>query len=482
METSPISALVLTAESLVLSGGNETRDPPEAKYLLGRLKATLASIRSTKYNLLPSYAHSHPPRFTMSIAGDWSPENPILAYLQTLVATKKTLPYGLPVVAHASVNHTDSASVLRLAADIGPHIAILQIPADVIDDWSSDTIEQLQYLSRKHRFILWEASKILNPLLNFMGRADAPLETRQALADLIKKSYTSGPLRTATWSNLATSWAPAAPIDQQENDILIPTLRLAAREAVATTAKIIQTEISAETNNYSSSEEVEIDTLSTETSNGWKEFSLNNTGSSLRKLSTISVTTESVIPHALIHPDDGVPTPPLLARGVALCLPSSIETAFTPDFRQSTIVAACANSDFVIGFATSEPFFVNHRGNDIFELALFDGSGNPQLGLDAAKLATLPYVNEQRRSLGVFSLVPPTLSLGFEFDPTFKPDGITPSDVGAETPYTAQSLYHIIGQAVTLREESRQEQEATRPGNETPVGPKILHFPVVIIV
>ncbi|KAJ5465776.1 hypothetical protein N7530_009563 [Penicillium desertorum] len=409
----------------------------------------------------------------MSTAGDWSPENPILAYLQTLAATKKTLPYGQPVVAHASVNHIDSASLLRLAADIGPYIAILQIPADVIDDWSSDTIEQLQYLSRKYRFLLWEGSKILNPLVNFMGRADAPLETRQALADLIKKSYTSGPLRTATWSNLATSWAPAAPVDQQENDILIPTLRLAAREAVATTAKTIQTEISAEMNNYSSGEELEIITPSTETSNGWKEFSPNNTGSVLRKSSTISVTTESMTVSQF---------PPQLARSVALCLPSTIETAFTPEFRQSTIIAACANSDFVIGFATSEPFFVNHRGNDIFELALFDGSGNAQVGIDAAKLATSPYLNEHRRSLGVFSLVSPTLSLGFEFDPTFKPDGITPSAADTETSYTAQYLYYIVRQAVDLREQNRQGREATGSGKGTPAGPKIMHIPVVIIV
>ncbi|KAJ5365673.1 hypothetical protein N7517_008559 [Penicillium concentricum] len=416
----------------------------------------------------------------MSIT-DWSPENPILAYLQTLIATKKTLPYGQPVVAHASVNHTGSASLLRLAADIGPYIAVLQIPADAIDDWSSDTIEQLQYLSRKHRFLLWEASKILNPLVNFIGRADTPLETRQALADLIKKSYTSGPLRTATWSNLASCWAPAAPIEQQENDILIPTLRLAAREAVATTAKIIQTEISAETNNYSSSDEVEMVIPYTETSNGWKEFSPNNTGSVLRKSSTISVTTESVIPHAHLQADNGVPIPPLLARSVALCLPSTTEYAFTSEFRQSTIVAACANPDFVTGFATSDPFFVNHRGNDICDLALFDGAGNPQLGISADKLATLPYVNEHRKSLAVFSLVPPSLGLGFEFDPTVKPDGSAPSESDSETPYTAQYLFHAVGQAVALREKNRQEQEASGPRKQ-PVGPNLIHVPVVIVV
>ncbi|KXG46338.1 Aldolase-type TIM barrel [Penicillium griseofulvum] len=416
----------------------------------------------------------------MSITAEWSPENPVLAYVQALIDTKKTLPYGQPVIAHASVNHTDSASILRLAADIGPHIAILQISADAIDDWSSDTIEQLQHLSRKHRFLLWEGSKVLNPMINFMGRADAPLETRQTLADLIKKSYTSGPLRTATWSNLATSWAPAAPVDQQENDILIPTLRLAAREAVTTTAKIIQTEISAETNNHLSGEDVEISLPSEETSNGWKEFYLNSTGAVLRKSSTISVTTESVIPQAHVHSDDGVPNAPLLARSIVLCLPSTIGNALTPEFRQSTIVAACANSDFVIGVATSEPFFMNYRGNDIFDLALFDGNGNPQLGLSAAKIAALPHLNEQQKALGVFSLVSPSLSLGFEFDPTVKADGSGPSDPGSETPYLAQHLYHIVRQAVAIREKNRKEQEANGCVKQ-PVGPRIIHLPMVVV-
>jgi hypothetical protein len=418
---------------------------------------------------------------TMSTAGDWSPENPLLAYLKTLAATKKNLPHGQPVVAYISPNHNESASLLRLAAEIGPHIAVLEVAADCIDDWSNDTIQQLQYLSRKHGFLLWEVSKILNSLVNFMGRADAPLDTQQALADSIKRSYTGGPLKTATWANLATSWAPAAPIDQQEKDVLIPTLRLAAREAVATTTKTIQTEISAEANNYSSGEEVEAMIPSWTSGNGWKEFSPDNTGSALRKSSTISVTTECVIPHATMQVDDGVPDLPLLARGITLCLPSAIETAFTPGFRQSTIVAACANSDFVIGFGTSEPFFVNYRGNDIFELALLDGSGNAQEGMDCAKLATSPYVSERRRSLGVFSLVPPSLGVGFEFDPTFRPNEAAPSDSGSQTPYSVQYLYHITGQAVASRERHRQERESNDSREETPAGPNIMHIPVIIL-
>lgn len=97
----------------------------------------------------------------------------------------------------------NSASLLRLAEELGPHIAILEIAAECVDDWSSDVIEKLQSISSKHGFLLWEGSKIINPFVDFMGRADVPLETRRILEDLIKKSYTSGPLKSATWSNLA---------------------------------------------------------------------------------------------------------------------------------------------------------------------------------------------------------------------------------------------------------------------------------------
>jgi hypothetical protein len=412
----------------------------------------------------------------MSTAGDWIPENPILAYLQTLIATKKNLPHGQPVAAYVSHSHTDSASLLRLAAELGPHIAILQVPAEVIDDWSSETIYELQYLARKHGFLLWEGSKILNSLVGFMGRGDAPLETRQALSELIKKSYACGPIRTATWANVATSWAPAVAVNQQEKDALIPTLRTAAREAVATTAKTIQTEISVERNNDLSEDEMEVSHSFESTSTGWKEFSPDNMGGALRKLSTISVT-EYKTPHPDIQPDDGVPAPPTLARSISLCLPSSINTGFKPEFRQSSIIAALANSDFVLGFATSEPFFINHRGNDIFELALMDGCGVAQEGMDCSLLSNSPYVDKQG-SMAIFSLIPPPLGNGFEYDPNFKPNGRTVSD--SEIPASAQYLHHIVGQAVAFREQSRQEHEPNGSRSEQ-VGPNLLHFPAVII-
>lgn len=413
----------------------------------------------------------------MSESRDESPGNPILSYLQTLAATKKGLPHGQPVVAYISHNYTDSASLLQLAEELGPHIAILEIAAECVDDWSSHVIEKLQSISSKHGFLLWEGSKILNPFVDFMGRADVPLETRRILEDLIKKSYTSGPLKSATWSNLASSWAPAAPTGQQEQDMLIPTLRRAARETVATITKTIQTEISASLNHYPSGDEGEttdftdLTVPSLEPSNGWKEFSPDNKGSALRKSSIISITTESVTPHASMGADNDMPNVPAMARSVVLCLPSTTKTAFTSEYRQSTVVAACANSDFVAGFFTTEPFYVKNKGTDIFELALPDSSENTE-GMESVKNSISRYVSEHRKSLGVFSLIPSSLGLGFEFDPALQL---------RETPSSVQYLFYIIGQAVSSRNQNQRVPKCDRLREEILEGPYIWHIPVVLI-
>jgi hypothetical protein len=265
-------------------------------------------------------------------------------------------------------------------------------------------------------------------------------------------------------------------VNQQDKDALIPTLRTAAREAVATTAKTIQTEISVDRHNNLSEDEMEVSISSESTSTGWKEFSPDNMGGALRKSSTISVT-EYKTPHPDVQPKDGIPAPPTLARSISLCLPSSINTGFKPEFRQSTIIAALANSDFVLGFATSEPFFVNHRGNDIFELALMDGCGVAQEGMDCSLLANSPYVDKQG-SVAIFSLIPPPLGADFEYDPNFKPSGQDTPD--SEMPASAQYLHYIVGQAVASREQSRQEHQPNGSRSEQ-VGPNILHFPTVIV-
>lgn len=401
---------------------------------------------------------------------DIAPENEILDYIQQLAETKKGLPSGQPVCVLASHTITDTESLVQFAEEVGPHIAILKVQADIIDDWSNHTIDQLTYLSKKHGFILWEGSRVLNSLVNFMGRDTSNWEQRKAQADLIKRSYTNGPVKVGRWAGMATAWAPGAPVDKQEEDILIPTLRKAAREAVASTYKTIQTEISA----TDSEDGPEEDTSEqTPTTNGWPEFSSNN-GISMRKLSTISVTeTITLQPH--IQPEDGVPPPPLLARGLVLSLPSVGGTAFTFEFRQSTIAAACSNRDYVVGFLTGEPCFTDYHGNNVMELAFLD----EQEGAKGRNLLASSHLLEKQNSLSLFSIIPSELAANFDCDPVHILNG--DADMPEAQPETVMKLHYIIRQALRLRDANRKDKEANKEKTSVRPGPNIVHCPIVIL-
>lgn len=394
---------------------------------------------------------------------DGGPDNEILGYIQQLTATKKGLPYGQPVCVMTSHTITNSASLVRLADELGPHITALQIQADIIDDWSDDTIEQLAVLSKRYGFILWEGSRVLNSTVNFMGRGSANWDQRRVLADLVRRKYTNGPVKVGRWAGMATAWAPGVPVDKQEEDVLLPILRKAAREAVTSTVKTIETEISV----VGREDAVEDD--EPESGN-----TLTTGGIALRKSSTISVTeTASLQPH--IQPADGVPSPPVLARGLALCLPSATDTAFTFEFRQSSIAAACSNRDFVVGFVTTEPFFTNYHGNNVMELAFLDG--RLPHGTKGQNLIASSPLMEKKHSLGLFSLVPPELGNNFASDPVHILNGDSPE----AQPEIVMKLYYMIRQALRQRDANRKDQEGSIREPNIPHGPTILHCPIVIL-
>lgn len=403
---------------------------------------------------------------------DCTLDNENLRYIQQLTATKKGLPFGQPVCVMTSHTITSTAQLLRLAEELGPHIAALQIQADIIDDWSDHTIEQLTFLSKKHGFIMWEGSRVLNSTVNFMGRGSANWDQRRVLADLVRRKYTNGPVKVGRWAGMATAWAPGVPVDKQEEDVLIPTLRKAAREAVTSTVRTIETEISV-MGKEESIEDDEEDSGETLTTDGWHEFRADR-GNALRKSSTISVTeTVTLQPH--VQPENGVPPPPLLARGLALCLPSATDTAFTFEFRQSSIAAACSNRDFVVGFLTSEPFFTNYHGNNVMEVAFLDGR-LPHSTQGRNLLASSPLMDDQH-SLGLFSLIPPELGNNFDSDPVHMLNG----ESSETQPESAMKLYYMIRQALRLREANRKEHEGSIPESDIPHGPNILHCPIVIL-
>lgn len=401
----------------------------------------------------------------------------LLDYIQKLPDFKKSLPSGVPISVLTSHQITTSAALLQLAAEIGPYIAILAIQADIIDDWTQDTIDQLTYYAKKHGFILWEASRILNSTVNFMGRLSPSQATLMALAYLTKKKYTNGPMKAGEWAGLATAWAPGVPVDHQENDLLIPSIRQAAREAVYATAKTIQTEISAEKNEVSQDEVTNVQ-LSPPTSNGWHEFSQENMGSALRKSSTISVTeTLTMQPH--VQPDDGIPSPPLLSRGLVLCLPYVKESAFTFEYLQSTIAAACANPDFVFGFISGDPYFTSHRANNLRDLIRGDDlEVDQQKALEPRSVTNLaPHFLNLEHDITLISMIPAELSYLYDMEVLQAPKEDPPKD---SRPPSVIKLFTVMERAVAMRENNRKHQEAHNQTSEQ-TGPKMFHIPSIVL-
>ncbi|PYH88300.1 hypothetical protein BO71DRAFT_143619 [Aspergillus ellipticus CBS 707.79] len=438
-----------------------------------------------------------------SLDGPSFPGNRIVAYLQTLAKTKSELPYGLPVCVTPSHTITNTDSLLHLAALVGPHISILQVHADIIDDWSEETVRQLTLLARKHGFLIWESGRILNATVDVVGRQKAETrEIRNGMVDLIRKKYTRGVVKPASWAGLSTAWASGAAVYNQEADILIPTLKAAAREAVADAVQTIRTEITADslTNDHAAGDQ---DSQSQYLS----EYAVDSSSQGLapRKASTISLTqtitqhTEDSSDYPLESPQyerhgfefgnlspsaipEDLPPPPLLARGLVLCLPSITDTSFTSDYRQSSIAAARANQDFVVGFLCGEPWHLVSQKTDIFQM------GQPCYEEEQQQLS--PYSSDDEETSPTFAIFSPIshrpsevrspLVDGFDEDEEVEDEEMTsPTLPDTSIPIDslnplAAKLFTAAGEALRLREAYRQD--AGKSGTKSS---QILHIPLV---
>ncbi|GAD95727.1 conserved hypothetical protein [Paecilomyces variotii No. 5] len=342
----------------------------------------------------------------MSSTSSPVPVNRLITYLRMLQRSKPGLPHGQLVCVSASHTITTTDALVQLASAVGPQIAILQVQADIIDDWSDETVNQLTVLARTYGFLLWEGGRILNPYLSSVGKPESEsMGQRKEIMECIRRSYTKGGLNMASWAGLATAWASGVVAEKQETDMLIPTLKNAARETVSGIAQTITTEITAEVTkgdqqardeHHLSDISMHQDELQDEigdvglTPNYLRPEDLGDaTPLPPRKASTISLT-QTITQHtetsvsspsiterrgsvedALLQftiPADDISPPPLLVRGLVLCLPSLRLSIFTPEYRRSCLAAARANRDFVIGFISKEPWTVISQTDDILDL------------------------------------------------------------------------------------------------------------------
>ncbi|KAL4939740.1 hypothetical protein BDV06DRAFT_32186 [Aspergillus oleicola] len=435
------------------------------------------------------------------------PGNRLIAYIRSLAKAKKGLPYGLPVCVSPSHTVTSTDALLRLASLVGPYITILQVQADIIDDWSDETIRQLTSLAKKYAFLIWEGGRILNTTIGVVGQQKAESrEVRNVLIDLTRKKYTRGVVKPASWANLSSTWASGVPINNQAADILIPALKAAAREAVADAVQTIRTEITADsssdrrlTANGSSRPETNGDSTHQRIPSHYAVDESDSSTLALppRKASTISLTqtisqhtedsndalneldsyeSEDVWDFGEEAPpaiDSDLPAPPLLARGLLLCLPSMADSAFTPEYRKSSMAAAYANQDFVMGFICGEPWHaVSQRTEEVLD---FDDLLNTLTPTEQTQLSDAAD-DTPPQSLALISIIPHKLGVTTEQadDTADIPDSLNP---------LAHRLYTLVRQGVKARDAFGSSREATpRLGAKTSRrGPDILHIPLVAL-
>ncbi|PGH03624.1 hypothetical protein AJ79_07316 [Helicocarpus griseus UAMH5409] len=306
--------------------------------------------------------------------------NAITSYLRSLRRLKTSLPHGQLICVSASPNISTMAALLRLANAVGPFIAVLQVHADIIDDWSQEAVRKLSFLAKKYGFLIWEGGRVLNVQKRFGKLQGMSSEEIDRDIDLARKRYTKGVISVAAWAGLASTWVFAPEGQGNGGDRLVPTLRRAARETVAVLTRSVQTEISGgskhqDIQNGADSDDEDNKELRNGSSLGDSLYSF----SALRKGSAISLTqtiTQHTEPSASElsvvgenpysddeeDPDSDdtpsspplYPSPPLLSRGLVLCLPATDDPAFSQEYRQATIATAEAHSNFVIGFVTGE--------------------------------------------------------------------------------------------------------------------------------
>lgn len=77
--------------------------------------------------------------------------------------------------------------VVKLAEQCGPHICLLKIHVDILTDFSASTITQLQDLSKKHNFLLFEDRKFAD------------------IGNTVINQYTEGLYRINDWAHLTNA-------------------------------------------------------------------------------------------------------------------------------------------------------------------------------------------------------------------------------------------------------------------------------------
>lgn len=106
--------------------------------------------------------------------------------LLTLMESKKT---NLAV----AVDVRNKSEILKIADQLGPEICLLKTHVDIIDDFDTDLIIQLQRLSEKHHFLIFEDRKFAD------------------IGNTVKHQYQDGIYHIADWADITNAHSVPGP-------------------------------------------------------------------------------------------------------------------------------------------------------------------------------------------------------------------------------------------------------------------------------
>lgn len=113
-------------------------------------------------------------------------KNTVGARLLRLMDTKRT---NLSVAADV----TTAAELLRLAAAVGPHVAVLKTHADTVSDWTDDVATALRLLADEHEFLLFEDRKFADIGNTVVAQAGGGLHKIVRWVDIVNAHAVPGP-------------------------------------------------------------------------------------------------------------------------------------------------------------------------------------------------------------------------------------------------------------------------------------------------
>lgn len=386
------------------------------------------------------------------------------------------------------------AALLRLAKAVGPFIAVLQVHADIIDDWSPEGASRLVEVSKNYGFLIWEGGRILNTHKHTGNQVLSSKEVQRDI-DLARKRYTKGIVNVASWAGVASTWIIGPEEKQVGGDRLVPTLRRAARETVTSTTNAVRTEISAGqgSGDTPAEESDEIDwRIEDDDADLARKTSVISLTHTITQHTEVSVATSIETENdngSLLSPtteeceDSGVeinpperdyPPPPINGRGLVLCVPAEPEA----ECADACVNLARSHSDFIIGFVSGKAWVDVSNENFLTGTKPRDNESSETFAVFAPLESEHVFCSDAESFCRIHSKEHEPNSLCLSFDLMERNAGLCP---GPSRSHSHQkeihTLHQVVARALAVRKEriKASDKEVATNSKDT----EFLFIPVI---